>query len=259
MRVVMVVVVMHPAPAATTAAAAGHGHAALFADLRVLCFHAGRDFHPVRDEVGTQPHRIGRTNLLNVDRGRARGRALGAGLVKATKEQRADRQYQPANEKRGPHLSYPGLEKSSHSGAKVAEPPSMVQAKNSEYPVGLWLPVQWKAQAKPRPVRGRFPAMSLVQRSMPPSTISAVTLSKDMCRQNIPSGMVTTTSPMLLVSRASTADCKIGSMAAWPPISKAAVKSTRNSEETMTMRPDLARSSSMRARERRRASAVTLT
>src|SRR5580700_7197138 len=259
MRGVTMIIVVHPAPAATAAAAtAGHGHAALFADLRVLCFHAGGDFHPIRDDIGTQPHRVGRTNLLNVNGGRTGG-ALGAGLVKAAKEQRADRQCQPANEKRGPHLSYPGLEKNSRSRAKLADPPSMVQAKNPGYPAGLWLPVQWKAQAKPRPVRGRFPAMSLVQRSMPPSTITAVTLSKDMCRQNIPSGMVTTTSPVLLVSRASTADCKIGSIAAWPPISKAAVKSTRNSEETMTMRPDFARSSSMRARERRRASAVTLT
>src|SRR5579862_5298875 len=252
MRVAMVIVVVHPAPAA--AATASHGHAALFADLRVLCLHAGGDFRPIRDEFGTQPHRIGRASLLDTDRP---GSVLGTGLVKATKEQRADRQCQPANEKRGPHLSYPGLEE--NSGVKVADPPSMVQAKNSGYPAGLWLPVQWKAQAKPRPVRGRFPAMSLVQRSMPPSTISAVTLSKDMCRQNIPSGMVTTTSPVPLVSRASTADCKSGSIAAWPPISKAAIKSTRNSEETMTTRPDLARSSSMRARERRRASAVMLT
>jgi hypothetical protein len=131
MRVAMVVIVVHPAPAATTpASAAGHGHAALFADLRVLCFHAGGDFHPIRDELGAQPHRIGRTNLLNIDRGRARRGALGTGLMKATKEQRADRQCQPANEKHGPHLFYPGLEKNSHSGAKVADPPSMVQAQN---------------------------------------------------------------------------------------------------------------------------------
>jgi hypothetical protein len=47
-------------------------------------------------------------------------------LLKATKQQRADRQRQPANEKRGPHLSCPGLEKSSHCGAKVADPPSTV-------------------------------------------------------------------------------------------------------------------------------------
>jgi hypothetical protein len=51
--------------------------------------------------------------------------------VKAVKEQRADRQYQPANKKCGPHLSYPGLEKSSRFGPKVADPPSLVQAKNS--------------------------------------------------------------------------------------------------------------------------------
>src|SRR5580704_10533461 len=253
----MVIIVVHPAPAAATPAA-GHGHAALFADLRVLCFHADGDFRPIRDELGTQAHRIGRTSLLNTDGARA-GSALGAGLVKATEKQRADRQYQPANNKCGPHLSYPGLEKNSRFGPKLADPPSTVQAKNSAQPAGLCGQAQWTAQAKPRPVRGRFPAMSLVQRSMPPSTISAVTLSKDMCRQNIPSGMVTTTSLVLLVSRASTADCKIGSIAAWPPISKAAVKSTRNSEETTTTRPDLARSSSMRARERRRASAVTLT
>jgi hypothetical protein len=129
MRVAMVVIVVHPAPAAATPAS-GHGHAALFADLRVLCFHADGDFRPIRDELGTQPHCIGRTSLLNTDRGRAGG-ALGAGLIKATKEQRADRQYQPANKKYGPHLSYPGLEKSSRFGPKVADPPSMVQAKNS--------------------------------------------------------------------------------------------------------------------------------
>ena len=129
MRVVMVVIVVHPAPAATPTTAAGHGYAALFADLRVLCFHAGGDFHPIRDELGAQPHRIGRTNLLNIDRAGAGG-ALGTGLMKATKEQRADRQCQPANEKHGPHLFYPGLEKNSHSRAKVADPPSMVQAQN---------------------------------------------------------------------------------------------------------------------------------
>jgi hypothetical protein len=124
----MVVIVVHPAPAATTPAAS-HCHAALFADLSVLCFHAGGDFHPIRDELGTQPHGIRRTNLLDVDGGRTRCGALGTGLVKATKEQRKDRQYQPASEKRGPHLSYPGLEKSSRRGPKVADPPPMVQAK----------------------------------------------------------------------------------------------------------------------------------
>jgi hypothetical protein len=126
MRVVVVVIVVHPAPAAAATPAAGHSHAALFADLRVLRFHAGGDFHPIRDDVGTQPHRVGRANLLDVDGARTGGGALRTGLVKATKEQRADWQCQPANEKRGPHLSYPGLEKNSHSGAKVADPPSTV-------------------------------------------------------------------------------------------------------------------------------------
>jgi hypothetical protein len=130
MRAVMMVIVVHPAPAAAATPAARHGYAALFADLRVLCLHARGNFHPIRDEFRTQPHRIGRTGLLNAHRGRAGG-ALGAGLVKATKEQGAGRQYQPANKKRGPHLFYPGLEKSSRFGPKVADPPSMVQAKNS--------------------------------------------------------------------------------------------------------------------------------
>jgi hypothetical protein len=127
--VAMVVIVVHPAPAAA-APAARHGDAAFFADLRVLCFHADSDFRPIRDELGTKPHRIGSTSLLDADRTRAGG-ALGAGLVKAAKEQRADRQYQPANKKRGPHLSYPGLEKNSRLGPKVADPPPMVQAKDS--------------------------------------------------------------------------------------------------------------------------------
>jgi hypothetical protein len=47
-------------------------------------------------------------------------------LVKATNEQRADRQCQPANEKHGPPLFCPGLEKNAHSGPKVADPPSTV-------------------------------------------------------------------------------------------------------------------------------------
>src|ERR1700722_9548358 len=123
MRVVMVViVVVHPAPTAATSAAAGHGHAALLADLGALCFHACGGFRHIRNGVVAQPHGVRRTSLLDVDG----GRALGAGLVKATKEQRADRQYQPANEKRGPHLSYPGLEKNSHFGPKVADPASAV-------------------------------------------------------------------------------------------------------------------------------------
>src|SRR5580693_7431560 len=129
MRVAMVVIVVHPAPAAATPAAR-HGYAALFADLRVLCLHARGNFRPIRDEFRTQPHGIGRTGLLNAHRGRAGG-TLGAGLVKATKEQGTGRQCQPANKKRGPHLFYPGLEKSSRFGPKVADPPSMVQAKNS--------------------------------------------------------------------------------------------------------------------------------
>jgi hypothetical protein len=124
MRVVMmVIIVVHPALTATTPApTAGHGHAALSADLRALCFHAGGGFRHVRDGVVAQPHGVRRASLLDVDG----DRALGAGLVKATKEQRADRQRQPANENRGPHLSYPGLEKNSHSGAKVADPASTV-------------------------------------------------------------------------------------------------------------------------------------
>src|ERR1700741_4849708 len=166
MRVAMVIIVVHPAPAAAAATpAAGHGQAALFADLRVFCFHADGDFGPIRDELRTKPHCIGRASLLNTDGARAGG-ALGAGLVKAAKEQRADRQYQPAYKECGPHLSYPGLERSSRFGPKVADPPSMVQAKNS---AGLRGQVQWALQAKPRPVCGRFPAMSLVQGSMTPS------------------------------------------------------------------------------------------
>src|SRR5580704_6188353 len=125
MRVVMVVVVACSTAASAATAAAGHRDAALLTDLRALCFHAGGGFRHVRDGVVAQSHGVRRASLLDVDG----GRALGAGLVKATKEQRANRQRQPANEKRGPHLSYPGFEKNSHSGPKVADPPSMVQAK----------------------------------------------------------------------------------------------------------------------------------
>src|SRR5580704_10715107 len=126
MRVAMVVIVVHPASATTSSATAGHGHAALFADLGALGFHAGGGFCHVRDGVVAQPHGVRRASLLDIDG----GRALGIGLVKAAKKHGADRQYQPANEKRGSHLSYPGLERNSHRGAKVADPPSTVQAKN---------------------------------------------------------------------------------------------------------------------------------
>jgi hypothetical protein len=163
MRVVMVVVVVHPAPAssaatATAAATAGHGHAALLTDLRVLCFHAGGDFRPIRDELGTKPHRVRRTSLFSVDGGRARG-ALGPGLLKATKEQRADRQCQPASEKRGPHLSYPGLEKSSHSGSENSGRNSRRRwslRRNSGYRPGLCLPVNGRPRQNPGRYAGGF-------------------------------------------------------------------------------------------------------
>ena len=80
MRVVMVVIVARLRPTATASTPApGHGDAALFADLRVLGLHAGGDFLPIRDEVGTQPHRIGRANLLDVDWRLTGGGALGTG------------------------------------------------------------------------------------------------------------------------------------------------------------------------------------
>jgi hypothetical protein len=104
---VMAVVVIHPA---TAAAATRHGHAALRTDLGVLCFHAGGDLHHVRNDVGAQPHRIGRAGLLH------RGGDLGAGATHAAKKKCANRQRQPANKENGPHLVFPGVERFSRRG-----------------------------------------------------------------------------------------------------------------------------------------------
>lgn len=78
--------------------------------------------------------------------------------------------------------------------------------------------------------------MSTLHGSIVPSTMLAVVLSNDMCRQNLPSGIVTTTSPEPRASSASPERCRNGSTAAWPPNSKAAAKRTINTEEVMTAR-----------------------
>lgn len=92
----------------------------------------------------------------------------------------------------------------------------------------------------------RSRVMSTLQGSIVPSTMLAVVLSNDMCRQNLPSGIVTTTSLDPRASSASAERCRNGSTAAWPPNSKAAASRTINTEEVMTARLDVARESPRR-------------
>lgn len=84
-----------------------HRQAAGWAELRGFRFHARRDFYDVRDDIGAQPHGVGRTGLLGVGIGRNVG--LGAGPIELIK-QRASQQRQPANKAYRPHVDCPHLE-----------------------------------------------------------------------------------------------------------------------------------------------------
>lgn len=92
-------------PASGVTAASGHGHAALGAELRTLRLHAGGRPRHVGDGVAAEPHRIGRTGLLHIDR------HLGPSSAQAAEKKCADRQCQPANEENGSHLVFPGVAK----------------------------------------------------------------------------------------------------------------------------------------------------
>ena len=87
------------------------------------------------------------------------------------------------------------------------------------------------------------------------SLISAVLLSNDRCRQNAPSGMVKTTSPIRFDWRASAAARSIGSMTVRPPINTAAARNAKNTERIMATRAFFACCSSRRTRADRRADA----
>jgi hypothetical protein len=95
-----------------------------------------------------------------------------------------------------------------------------------------------RAQAKPLleltgPLRrGRASG----HRSRVLSVMSAVLLSNDRWRQNAPSGIVKTISPLRFVWRASAAARSIGSMKARPPINSAAARNAKNNERMMTTR-----------------------
>ena len=73
-------------------AAAGHRQAALGAQLRTFCLHAGGGPGHVGDGVTAEPHRIGRAGLPNVDLAR---RALGGGLPDGETQERYNWQCPP--------------------------------------------------------------------------------------------------------------------------------------------------------------------
>jgi hypothetical protein len=77
-----------------------HRQTAFLAKLCVLCLHASGYFRYVRNEVGAKPHGIGRASLAGFRR------PLSSGAARA-KNQRSDRQCQPAEEIHGPqHFVY---------------------------------------------------------------------------------------------------------------------------------------------------------
>jgi len=89
---------------ASGALAVGHRNTAGLAELRIFRRHARGDLRDVRDNIGAQPHGVGRTSLFDFRTG------LGVGSVELIK-QCAGQQRQPANKAYSPHLGLPlGLE-----------------------------------------------------------------------------------------------------------------------------------------------------
>jgi hypothetical protein len=78
--------------------AASHGKTTFGAQLGSLRHHASGNFLHVRNEIRTQPHRIGRAGLTRV------GGALCAGAVKTAKQD-CGRQGQPGNDTNGLHTA----------------------------------------------------------------------------------------------------------------------------------------------------------
>ena len=92
--VAMAIVVIVPVMATFAGRRPAHGDTARFAELAVLRFHARRDPGHVGDDIGTKPHRIGRTRLTG------RIAALGRCAIETTKHQgeqgnRAGQIYNP--------------------------------------------------------------------------------------------------------------------------------------------------------------------
>jgi hypothetical protein len=80
--------------------AAAHRQAARLAELRIFRVHASRHFRDVRNDVGAQPHRVGRAGLLLF------GTALSTGAIEAP-NQGADQQHETANKTHSPHSCVP--------------------------------------------------------------------------------------------------------------------------------------------------------
>ena len=100
---------------------AAHRQAAGVAELRIFGFHARGNFRNIRDNIGAQPHGVGRTGLLGVGAGWSwsvgLGVNLGVGQVEPIK-QCAGQQCQPANQAHSPHLDRPSFENRLHAQQK---------------------------------------------------------------------------------------------------------------------------------------------
>ena len=114
MSVMAMMIVVRGGPLPATAA---HGHAALGAELRTFCLHAGRGPGHVGDRVAAEPHRIGRAGLPNVD---LAGRTLGGGLADGEAEECGNWQCPPANDEDDPHRSFPVLRDNTRCARKLA-------------------------------------------------------------------------------------------------------------------------------------------
>ncbi len=196
-------------------ATANHNKATGLAQLRNFRFHAGGNFRHVGDGIGAQPHRVTRACLLGFLA------ALSIGAIAADNNGRGQKR-QPADDTNDPHIHCPRCWEKPRArgegsgGARRRRWPARIIACRPAAPRGggqvhaerwrkydpeLWSSIEqgrmsgWDGrqcapQAKP-PVLLRNSSRTTLSGhgTTVPSTISAVRLSNDICRQNFPSGI----------------------------------------------------------------------
>ncbi len=101
------IMVMVMAMMALAGSPAAHSNTAGLAQLRVLGLHAGRDSRYVGNDIGTKPHRVGRTGLAGgvAALRRPLGRTLRGGGIKAAQKQ--GKQHDRAGQVNNAHVESP--------------------------------------------------------------------------------------------------------------------------------------------------------
>ncbi len=212
--------------------AAAHRGDAGRAELRMLGFHAGGDLRHVRNELRAEPHGVGRAGLLDVrltcgigaaeyDRATRRPtapadkikRTIGMGISPVFERFASFICARQSSGARTVEDSMSGLHVAPSAGrpsarpkvAKVRSPTSGIRGTRRCGKRVSGVPGhrpqlagfdQSALQRKPRPKSRNWPLVMLSGHgSMSPSMMSALALSKDMWRQNLPSGIGKRTSP----------------------------------------------------------------